>query len=162
MTTADVLPGHCHVQRRRSRLRLRRQCRMDTLTYAYSLPLHLYAVSLDLAYDVRAEKGRIIVEMTRTRRSGTDPASLLETAGIAVANTCGLRSGGEGARRAGPATEPPDNRRDGGSWPPGQMRAPRWYPAGRRRSSGPQSVWPACRCGIPDPHPLWSCPTVTR
>ena len=58
----------------------------DAFTFVYNPPLHLVVVSLDPICNVGIETGRTTVEMARTGRGGTDPASLLEMAGLAVAD----------------------------------------------------------------------------
>lgn len=54
----------------------------DAFTYVYNPPLHL----VDPICNAGIETGRTTVEMVRTGRGGTDPASLLEIAGLAVAD----------------------------------------------------------------------------
>lgn len=66
----------------------------------YNPPLHLVVVSLDPICNVGIETGRTTVEMVRTGRGGTDPASLLEMAGLAVADVVKVLV------RSGPAMEP--------------------------------------------------------
>ena len=131
MTTADVPPATVTFSGAGSAYTV--NVAWDALTNVYSLPLHLDAVSLGLAYVVQAKKsaGSSSSRWPRTGRSGTDPAPLLGMAGVAVAKVHVVRD---------PPTEPRDNRRDGGSWPPGQMTALRWCPAERCRNGGPQSA----------------------
>ena len=70
----------------------------DAFTYVYNPPLHLVVVSLDPICNVGIETRRTNAQMVRTGRRGTDPASLLEMAGLAVADvvkvlSCGTRHG---------------------------------------------------------------------
>jgi len=58
----------------------------SALTYVSAPRWHLDVVSLGLVYDVRAEAGRVVVEMSRAARGRVGDASLIKTAQIVVAD----------------------------------------------------------------------------